>query len=110
MSVRTNLVAAALLTAATALVSAALPPALVGPLDGRQVFPRSNWWNLDVSRAPIDTASAAYINFISGRVGSNTTATRRLHPDFGPSPYGIPYVVVSGDQPLVRPVWVAYGD
>src|SRR5690242_12630601 len=33
-----------------------------------------------------------------------------MHPDFGPSPYGIPYVVVSGDQPLVTPTWVAYGD
>jgi hypothetical protein len=100
----------ALLAAATTLVSAALPPALLGTLDGRQVFPRWNWWNLDISRAPVDPASAAYINFVSGRVGSNTTATRRVHPDFGPPPYGIPYVVVSGDQPLVRPVWTAYGD
>jgi hypothetical protein len=110
VSVRTNLAAAALLVAATSALSAALPPALIGALDGRQVFPRSNWWNLDISRAPIDPASAALINFVSGRIGSNTTATRRAHPDFGPSPYGIPYVVVSGDQPLVRPTWTAYGD
>jgi hypothetical protein len=103
-------VATGLLAAMSALVSAALPPALTGSLDGRQVFPPSNWWNLDVSRAPLDPASAAYINFISGRVGGNTTATRRVHPDFGPAPYGIPYVVVSGDQPLVRPYWTAYGD
>jgi hypothetical protein len=47
---------------------------------------------------------------VSGRTASNPTARRQLHPDFGPSPYGIPYVVVSGDQPLVRPAWVAYGD
>ena len=110
MSLRSGLLATALLTATTALVSAALPPALTGSLDGRQVFPRTNWWNLDISSAPVDPASAAYINFVSGRVGTNTTATRRLHPDFGPSPYGIPYVVVSGDQPLVSPVWTAYGD
>ena len=110
MPIRTKLVATALLVAATTVVSAALPPAVVGPLGGRQVFPRSNWWNLDVSSAPVDPASAAYVNFVSGRVGSNTTATRRVHPDFGPPPYGIPYVVVSGDQPLVRPVWTAYGD
>ena len=83
---------------------------MTGSLAGRQVFPRSNWWNLDISRAPLDTQSAGYINFISGRTGSNTTATRRAHPDFGPSPYGIPYVVVSGDQPLVQPTWTAYGD
>ena len=99
-----------LVAATVALVSAAAPPALTGSLDGRQIFPATNWWNLDISRAPVDPNSAAYINFVSGRVGSNTTATRRLHPDFGPSPYGIPYVVVSGDQPLVAPVWTAYGD
>jgi hypothetical protein len=74
------------------------------------VFPRSNWWNLDITNAPVDANSAAYINFVSNRTASNPTATRRLHPDFGPPPYGIPYVVVSGDQPLVRPTWTAYGD
>ena len=110
MPVRIVLLAAALATATVALVSAAAPPAVTGSLDGRQVFPRTNWWNLDISRAPLDPNSAAYINFVSGRTGGNTTATRRAHPDFGPSPYGIPYVVVSGDQPLVRPTWTAYGD
>lgn len=110
MSGRSVLLAVALASATVALVSAAAPPALTGSLGGRQVLPNTNWWNLDISRAPLDPNSAAYINFISGRVGSNTTATRRLHPDFGPSPYGIPYVVVSGDQPLVSPVWTAYGD
>jgi hypothetical protein len=110
VSGRTALLTSALLTATVALVSAALPPALAGSLGGRQLFPNTNWWNLDISRAPLDPNSAAYINFVSGRVGSNTTATRRVHPDFGRSPYGIPYVVVSGDQPLVTPVWTAYGD
>ncbi len=110
MSVRTPWLATALAAATAALVSAAAPPALIGPLGGQAVFPRSNWWNLDISRAPVAADSAAYINFISGRTGSNPTATRRVHPDFGPSPYGIPYVVVSGDQPLVRPLWTAYGD
>lgn len=75
---------------------------LGGSLGGGQVFPPSNWWNLDISAAPVDPNSAAYISFVG--------STRRLHPDFGPSPYGIPYVVVSGDQPLVQPVWTAYGD
>jgi hypothetical protein len=108
--VRTALLAAALTAVTVALVAAAVPPQLGGSLGGRQVFPRSNWWNLDISHAPVDTSSAAYISFISGRTPSTPTATRRLHPDFGPSPYGIPYVVVSGDQPLVTPVWTAYGD
>lgn len=85
---------AGLLTLATAVLG--------GSLGGAQLFPPSNWWNLDISKAPVDPNSAAYITFIG--------TTRRLHPDFGPSPYGMPYVVVSGDQPLVQPVWTAYGD
>ena len=66
------------------------------------MYPASNWWNQDISAAPLDPSSAAFISFIG--------ATRTLHPDFGPSPYGMPYVVVAGDQPLVQPVWTAYGD
>jgi hypothetical protein len=85
---------AGLLTLASAVLG--------GSLGGAQVFPPTNWWNLDISQAPIDSGSAAYISFIG--------PAKRLHPDFGPSPYGIPYVVVSGDQPLVQPVWTAYGD
>ncbi|HET7032166.1 MAG TPA: hypothetical protein VFJ48_03505 [Casimicrobiaceae bacterium] len=63
------------------------------------LFPPDNWWNLDISSAPIDTKSPSYIAFI------NNGGTRRLHPDFGgeASPgtqdiYGIPYVVVDGTQ------------
>ena len=41
---------------------------------------------------------------------AGSTAVRRLHPDFGPPPYGIPYVVVSGDQPRVPVTFVEYGD
>jgi hypothetical protein len=108
--VRTTLAAAAICTASLTIVSAALPPVLTGSLGGQQIFPRSNWWNQDISTAPVDANSTAFINFVSGRTATNPTATRRLHPDFGPSPYGIPYVVVSGDQPLVTPTWTAYGD
>ena len=103
MSVRPVALALALTTAVAALVAAAgAPPELGGPLGGRQVFPVSNWWNQDISGAPPDPQSAAYISFIG--------PTQQLHPDFGPSPYGIPYVLVSGDQPMVRPFWTAYGD
>src|SRR5262245_60756180 len=108
--VRSALLACALTASVVAAVAAALPPALGGTVGGRQVFPTDNWWNLDISKAPLDPNSAAYIDFISGRTPSNPTATRRVHDDFGPSPYGIPYVVVSGDQPLVIPTWTAYGD
>ncbi len=45
-----------------------------GPLP---LFPPDNWWNLDISTAPVDPGSASYIAFI------NNGGTRRLHPDFG---------------------------
>jgi hypothetical protein len=93
---------------AVAVLSAA--PAVNDPLVGRQVFPTGNWWNLDITGAPVDTRSAQLIDFISGRSATSPTAVRRLHPDFGPSPYGIPYVVVSGDQPRVPLAFVDYGD
>jgi hypothetical protein len=64
------------------------------------LFPANNWWNSDISQAPIDPSSASYIAFI------NNGGTRHLHPDFGGdvSPgsvaiYGMPYVIVNGSQP-----------
>ena len=41
------------------------------------VFPADNWWNTDISAAPVDANSASFIAFI------NNGGTRRLHPDFG---------------------------
>jgi hypothetical protein len=57
----------------------------------------------------VDSASQSFIDWISGRSPSNPTATRRVHPDFGPPPYGIPYVGVSGPQPLQVVTFVLYG-
>jgi len=84
---------------AVAVLSAA--PVLNEALTGRQVFPVTNWWNLDVSAAPLDPQSNTYISWIG--------ITRQVHPDFGPPPYGIPYVVVDGTQPRV-PVTFEYAD
>jgi hypothetical protein len=75
--------------------------ALNDDFGGRALFPSDNWWNQDVSRAPLDNQSGAYINFIGG--------TRTLHPDFGPPPYGIPYVGVGGAQARVPVTFVDYG-
>jgi hypothetical protein len=65
-------------------------------LDGRRPFPADNWWNTDISSQPVDPASAALIA---------ACGLRNLHPDFGTewngAPNGIPYIVVSGDQPAV---------
>ncbi|HET7745918.1 MAG TPA: hypothetical protein VFM29_01375, partial [Vicinamibacteria bacterium] len=79
--------------------SAALEATAGGPLPGPlPLFPRSNWWNLDISQAPVDSNSAAFISFVG--------TTRQVHPDFGgvteEDPvqiYGIPYIVVTDVQP-----------
>lgn len=90
-----------------AIVPAALaqqcPPAV--PAQGAPppaplpVFPVDNWWNTDVSAAPVDPSSASYIAFI------NNGGSRKLHPDFGGEEssgsiaiYGFPYAVVDGAQ------------
>jgi hypothetical protein len=75
--------------------------ALNDDFSGRALFPADNWWNQDVSRAPLDNQSNAFIDVI-GR-------TRTLHPDFGPPPYGIPYVAVGGSQARVPVTFVDYG-
>ena len=83
---------------------------LLEDFSDRQVFPVDNWWNLNVAFAPVDPQSAALIDWISGRVGGNTTAVRKLHPDFGPPPYGIPYAGVGGNQTLVPVTFTLYGN
>lgn len=97
-----GMIAAALV--AGAHVHAQCPAAVPvqgAPLRGAApLFPADNWWNADVSAAPVDPQSATYIAFIG--------ANRRLHPDFGGTAapgsteiYGIPYAVVDGAQPKV---------
>src|SRR5688572_17217353 len=71
------------------------------------VFPADNWWNVDISAAPVDANSAAYIQWIG--------PTKGLHPDFGGEEapgsdniYGIPYAIVDGAQeklPVSFEVW-----
>lgn len=65
-----------------------------------QIFPPDNWWNQDISSAPIDPQSSTIINWFG--------TSRRLHPDFGPPPYGIPYIGVSGEQQLRAVDFYAY--
>ncbi len=89
-----------LLTLAVApLLAATEGGAIAGPMP---LFPPDNWWNTDISSAPVDPNSARYIAFIRHR-----RAAQGMHPDFGgdsgdPSApiYGMPYIVVSGSQPL----------
>jgi hypothetical protein len=93
-----------------ALLTVTLAAAERNPALPFRLFPADNWWNLDISQAPVDARSAQFIAFI------NNGGTRRLHPDFGgfASPgsvniYGFPYVVVGADQPK-REVSFYYGD
>lgn len=69
------------------------------------VFPADNPWNTDVSAFPVEPNSESYIASISAE------GDEYLHPDFGSNPdYGIPYVVVPGDQPPVPITFTDYGD
>ena len=101
-----RLLAFALVVAAGATALGQSSPPTCGALP--PLFPADNWWNQDVSQAPLAPESAALIGFI------NNGGNRRLHPDFGgvagPNEiYGIPYVVVPGTQPK-RQVQFYYDD
>lgn len=92
-----------------AALSVSAQPTRNGELPGPfPLFPSDNWWNVDISAAPVDPASPSFIQFIG--------QTRGMHPDFGgdsgltdPLIYGMPYIVVDGDQPL-EPVSFFYAD
>jgi hypothetical protein len=90
-------------------------PSFAQPLRGGALpeplplFPPDNWWNADITNAPVDPNSAAFIQHIG--------ASRGMHPDFGGDSgdpeypiYGIPYSTVPGTQPLVPVTFVEYGD
>ena len=102
---RTTLVAIVALGGLVAAAASTLGGALPGPMP---LFPSDNWWNLDVSTAPIDPSSASYIAFIG--------STRAMHPDFGGdvSPgsaqvYGFPYAVVDSTV-VLRTVQFQYAN
>jgi hypothetical protein len=74
-------------------------PAVPSPPIGMRIFPADNWWNIDISGEPVDTASAALIA---------ACGVRNLHPDFGTT-FGIPYVAVGASETM-RPVSFDYAD
>ncbi len=76
-------------------------------LGGKLMFPKDDAWNQRIDNAPVDPMSRTLISEIG--------MTKNLHPDFGSgtwqgAPIGIPYVVVSGEQPKVPIIYTAYGD
>jgi hypothetical protein len=74
---------------------------LLGPLPA-QLFPWDNWWNQEVTWAPVDSNSDQYIQFI------NAYGTQRLHPGLGrevpgtDENYGMPFIVVDSWQPRTQ--------
>ena len=98
----TVLAAAALSLVLASAVTGASKPA--GPREySCPIFPASNPINRDISHAPVDPNSAAYIASIG--------LTGHLHPDFGTNPsYGIPYTVVGAHQPKVPIKFTEYGE
>jgi hypothetical protein len=75
-----------------AILAATLGGNLPVPLP---LFPPNNWWNIDVSNAPVAGNSNDLITFVGG-------SNRQIHPDFGDvyngHIIGFPYVVVDGSQ------------
>src|SRR5689334_15200006 len=70
------------------------------------IFPADNIWNRDISTLPVQPNSANFIASIG--------LTGHVHADFGSGlynggPIGIPYIVVSGNQPTV-PVSFTYSN
>jgi len=79
------------------------PPASTSPR--APSLPNQSAWNQDVSKAPRDPRSAAYISSIDASGGGH------LHPDFGsPRPYGFPFAVVGPGQRKLPVEYTAYGD
>lgn len=80
---------------------ASVPDLGVGAsLHGKRIFPADNPWNQDISKEDVDPNSAKIVASIG--------LDKSLHPDFG-TPYGIPYMIVSGTEPKVPIVFTAYG-
>lgn len=89
--------------AAVGLVAAAVGTSGPGTqLAGCPMFPAANAWNRDVSRAPVDPRSDAYVRSIG--------LGERLHPDFASRRYGIPFSIVPQSQRRVPIRFTGYGD
>jgi hypothetical protein len=79
------------------------PPASLSPR--APSLPTEAAWNQDISRAPRDPRSGAYVAYVNSHGGD------RLHPDFGsPRPYGFPYSVVGAGQLRLPIHYTAYGE
>ena len=75
--------AVAALTMVAFLVGSTLPTLAMDALRGGApphplpLFPPDNWWNVDISTAPVDSASASYIAFINNGDAPDAPGLRR---------------------------------
>jgi hypothetical protein len=71
-----------------------------------EIFPPDNPWNTDISEYPVHSNSDNFIASIG--------LSKGLHPDFGTTwegvPNGIPFISVTGSQPMVPIFFTLYAD
>jgi hypothetical protein len=104
------LIAAALVTTACATIPSRVSAGAAitaGPtVGGCQVFPSTNAWNKPITNSAVLGNSTAIVSKISSTGGRSF-----LHADFGGGgAYGIPFKLVTSEQPKVPIVYTAYGD
>ncbi len=77
-------------------VASGCGPLLLEDFSSTAIFPASNWWNLDISSAPVDPGSATYLT----GYGAN-----HCRASFGPVSAGVGYTYagVPGSQALEQP-------
>jgi hypothetical protein len=98
--------AAVLLLAVAGPVHAQAPQPPVPLPSPLPLLPPDNWWNQDITAAPVDANSAGFLSLIGNP---------SLHPDFGGSDgtpngtYGMIYAVVPGSTPLESVDFTSYG-
>src|SRR3954452_18551255 len=85
--------AAAVLVVATLISAATMAPAPAVPVEGTTcaIFPSDNVWHLNVSKLPVIARSDVWKRAMHAR-------RTFLHPDFGPTSYGIPFDVVDASH------------
>jgi hypothetical protein len=86
------------LSAALAALVLSVVPVTAGAADvpgtSCSVFPADNVWNMDIRKLPIHPKSGTWKH-------ATHAGSTRLHPDFGPPSYGIPFDVVPSSHPKV---------
>jgi hypothetical protein len=85
---------AVLLGALVLTLAPAPSPAADVPGTSCAVFPTDNVWNMDVRGLPVHPKNATWKRAIHARA-------TRIHPDFGPPSYGIPFDVVPSSHQKV---------